>query len=51
MADIMQLIVVIEWLVLGVLVFVRLKRWNKRFGELYDELQEDMKRWGSEDGT
>jgi hypothetical protein len=50
MADTMQLIASIEWLALGIIVFARFKRWNKRFAELYDELQEDMERWRSDNG-
>ena len=32
------------WIVLGVYCF-GLRKWNKRFGELYDELKEEMERW------
>ena len=28
---------------LGVYCFFGLKKWNKRFGDLYDELKEEMK--------
>lgn len=42
MADIMQLIAGIEWIVLGIIVYWCIRRWNRRFGELYDELQKDM---------
>jgi hypothetical protein len=45
MADTLQLIASLEWVALGVIVFIRLKKWNKRFSELYDELREDMERW------
>lgn len=48
MADTMQLIASLEWLALGIIVFIGMRRWNKRFGELYDELQEDMERWRSD---
>ena len=27
------------WIVLGVYCFFRLRKWNKRFSELYDELK------------
>ena len=50
MADTMQLIASIEWLALGIIVFLILKRWSKRFVELYEELQEDMERWRTDDG-
>lgn len=48
MADTLQLIASLEWVALGVIVFIRLKKWNKRFSELYDELREDMERWKSD---
>jgi hypothetical protein len=50
MADTMQLIASLEWIALGIIVFHRVKRWNKKFEELYGELQEDMERWRSDDG-
>ena len=31
------------WIVLGVYCFFGLRKWNKRFSELYDELMEGMK--------
>ena len=31
------------WIVLGVYSFFVLRKWNKRFSELYDELKEGMK--------
>jgi hypothetical protein len=31
------------WIVLGVYCFFGLRKWNKRFSELYDELKEEMK--------
>ena len=33
------------WIVLGVYCLFRLRKWNKRFGELYDELKGDVERW------
>lgn len=33
------------WIVLGVYCFFRLRKWNKRFSELYDELKEEVERW------
>lgn len=33
------------WIVLGVYCSLGLRKWNKRFGELYDELKEEMERW------
>lgn len=29
------------WIVLGVYCFFGLRKWNKRFGELYDELKDE----------
>ncbi len=46
MADIMKIIAAIEWIVLGLLFLWKLKRWNKVFQDLYDDLKEDMERWG-----
>lgn len=34
-----------EWLILGVILLVGIRRWNKRFGELYDKLLEE---WDNE---
>lgn len=31
------------WIVLGVYCFFGLRKWNKRFSELYDELKEEAK--------
>ncbi|MFR5994140.1 MAG: hypothetical protein ACLUF9_01145 [Oscillospiraceae bacterium] len=31
------------WIVLGVYFFFWIRKWNKRFSELYDELKEGMK--------
>ena len=30
------------WIVLGVYYFFGLRKWNKRFSELYDELKGEM---------
>lgn len=30
------------WIVLGVYGFFSVRKWNKRFGELYDELKRDV---------
>ena len=38
MGDILQLIASMEWIALGIIVFVKLRKWNKRFLELHDEL-------------
>ena len=34
-----------EWLILGVILLVGIRRWNKKFGELYDKLLEE---WDNE---
>lgn len=31
------------WIVLAIIVFFGIKKWNKRFSELYDELQKGIK--------
>lgn len=33
------------WIVLGVRCLFGLRKWNKRFSELYDELKGDVERW------
>ena len=33
------------WIVLGVRCLFGLRKWNKRFSELYDELKGDMEKW------
>ena len=39
----LEIIVEIEWLVLGVIFFYGIRRWNKRFTDLYNELtSEDL---------
>lgn len=43
MANIMQNIASIVWLVLAVVVFIRLKQWDKKFSALYDELKEQIR--------
>ncbi len=42
MAEILQNIAYAAWLVLAALVFVGLRRWNRRFSDLYDELKEQI---------
>lgn len=32
----------VVWLILAVILFIDIKKWNKKFGELYDELQKDI---------
>lgn len=43
MANIMQNIASIVWLVLAVVLFVRVKHWDKQFSELYDELKKEIR--------
>lgn len=45
MADILTIIAAVEWMALGLLVLWKLKKWNKAFQDLYDDLKEDMERW------
>ena len=33
------------WIVLGVYCFFGLRKWNKRFSELYDELKREAEGW------
>ena len=48
MKDILECIAEIEWIVLGVLVLLRLRHWNRRFSELYDELRNEIGGEGNE---
>ena len=41
MADIMMLIAAVEWIVLGVLVFWKLKGWNRKMEELYEDMKKE----------
>ena len=34
----LEIIVEIEWLVIGIIFFYGIRRWNKRFTELYNEM-------------
>ena len=43
MANIMQNIASLVWLVLAVIVFIRLKQWDKMFSALYDELKNEIR--------
>ena len=38
MGETLQLVASLEWIALGIIVFVKLRKWNKRFSELHDEL-------------
>ena len=42
MADLLQNIACLAWLILSVIVFVGIKKWNKRFSELYEELKNQI---------
>ena len=42
MSSLLQDIACVFWIVLGVYCFFGLRKWNKRFSELYDELKEEM---------
>lgn len=46
MVDIMMLIAAVEWIVLGVLVFWKLKGWNRKMEELYEDMK---KEWEAEE--
>lgn len=38
MADLLQIITSLAWLILCVMVFVRMRKWDKKFSCLYEEL-------------
>lgn len=41
MSDLLTIIAAVEWIVVGVLTFHRLRCWNRRFQELYDDLTKE----------
>ena len=50
MAEIAQAAAGIEWMILGVIVFLTLRKWNKRLSELHDQMKADIEEWGDGDG-
>lgn len=42
MENLLQNIASVLWIVLGVCFFFRLRKWDKRFSELYDELKREV---------
>ena len=38
MADILKLIASLEWVVLGIVFALRIRRWDKRIGDLYVDI-------------
>ena len=46
MADIFQNFVCLTWLALAIIVFVGLKRWNRRFSDLYEEMKKQIEDGG-----
>ena len=42
MENLLQNIASVLWIVLGVCFFFGLRKWNKRFSELYDEMKEEI---------
>lgn len=42
MADLLENIACSLWIVLAVIGFINLKKWNKNFSELYDELKRQI---------
>ena len=42
MAELMQLTSSLLWLALAIIVFVRLRQWNKKLDELYEELRKQI---------
>ena len=46
MADIMMLIAAVEWIVLGILTFWKLRGWSKKIDELYEDMK---KQWEAEE--
>lgn len=42
MADVLESVDAILWLLLALIRFRDLRKWNKRFQELYDELKKEV---------
>ena len=42
MSDILTTIAAVEWIVAGCLFLRRLRYWDRRFSELYDELRKEI---------
>ncbi len=38
MGETLQLVASLEWIALGIIVFAKLRKWNKKFSELHNEL-------------
>lgn len=43
MADLLECVDAVLWLILVLILFQDLRKWNKRFQELYDELEREIK--------
>lgn len=48
MADILTIIAAVEWMALGLLVLWKLKGWNRKMEELYEDMK---KQWEAEHET
>lgn len=46
MADILTIIAAVEWMALGLLVLWKLKGWNQKMEELYEDMK---KQWEAEE--
>lgn len=42
MAETLKMIASIEWMAIGVLVLFGIRKWNKRFSKLHDELKKGI---------
>ena len=42
MADVLQLTASLMWMALAIIVFVRMRQWNKKFSELHEELRKQI---------
>ena len=42
MSELLQNIAALAWLALAVWAFIKMRRWNKMFSELYDELKKEI---------
>ena len=44
MSEFSTFIASVEWIVLGLLFLHILRKWNRKFSELYDDLKEEIKK-------
>lgn len=43
MAGIIEIVAAVAWFMLAIVTAMDLRKWNRRFSELYDKLKEDLR--------